>query len=163
MKIRNAQDAVQGRGALFLRLMGVLILNLQPEAVSEEFVAGDVAPGQLPRRVSYEWVWTSVLQWAIVSGLFLESRKRQEFSRLSRKTSIPAIKMRHQYNRVDHTVKVVVWVASSCALLAQESAVNRPVPCRGRRVTVLKLRPPQTPGLDRTAALSSDHSPLFVL
>jgi hypothetical protein len=42
--------------------MGVLILNLQPEAGSEEFVVGDVAPGQLPRRVSCEWVWTSVLQ-----------------------------------------------------------------------------------------------------
>jgi hypothetical protein len=133
MKIRNAQDAVQGPGALFFALrllMGVLILNLQPEAGSEEFVVGDVAPGQLPRRVSCEWVWTSVLQWAIVCDSFVESRKRQESTRLSRKTSIPAIKMRHQYDRVDHTVKLVVWVASSCALLAQESAVNRPVPCR---------------------------------
>jgi hypothetical protein len=69
---------------------------------------GDVAPGQLPRRVSCEWVWTSVLQWAIVCGLFVESRERRESTRMSRKTSIPAIKMRHQYDRVDHTVNRVV-------------------------------------------------------
>ena len=54
-----------------------------------------------------------------------------------------------------------MWVASSCALPAQEFAVNRPVPCRADVVLpVLKFRPPQTPGLDRTAALASDRSPL---
>lgn len=51
---------------LFGEECGVQVLNLQPSARSEEFVAGEVAPGQLLRAVSCERVWTSVLQWPIV-------------------------------------------------------------------------------------------------
>ena len=35
---------------VFAALCGVLILNLQPEAGSEEFVVATVALGQLPRQ-----------------------------------------------------------------------------------------------------------------
>lgn len=39
-----------GPEPLFCNACGVLLLNLQPEAKSEEFVVGEVAPGQLLRR-----------------------------------------------------------------------------------------------------------------
>jgi hypothetical protein len=65
MEIRNAQNAVQVRYHCFAAACGVLMLNLQPEAGSEEFVRSSqlkVALGQLLAAVSCELVWTSVPQ-----------------------------------------------------------------------------------------------------
>jgi hypothetical protein len=151
-----------GPAALFLRLMGVLILNLQPEAASGEFVAGDVALGQLPRRVSCEWVWTSVLQWAIVSGLFVNKSEatgiyqtvEKDFDTCNRDEA--PVRPRRSYCQAGSVGRVELCVASPRIRCEPPYSLSR-----GRRVTVLKLRPPQTPGLDRTAALSSNHSPLL--
>jgi hypothetical protein len=105
MEIRNAQTLCRPGTIVFAVLAGVLILNLQPEAVSEEFV--ETAWHQVSCRGGFVRVGVDVSATMADSAVLCREKSGSErISRASRKTSIPAIKTRHQCDRDDHTIKL---------------------------------------------------------